>query len=67
MTIDLVSVRYIVGDVDAAVSVYTSHLGFAVGSTMAPAFPTSRSNPCGGIVRRGATMLPLVQSVTPLL
>lgn len=38
MTTDLVSVRYLVDDVDAAVSFYTSHLGFTVLSNMAPAF-----------------------------
>jgi catechol 2,3-dioxygenase-like lactoylglutathione lyase family enzyme len=31
-------VRYIVDDVDAAVSFYTGHLGFALGQQMGPAF-----------------------------
>ncbi len=31
-------VRYIVDDVDAAVSFYTGHLGFALGQRMGPAF-----------------------------
>jgi catechol 2,3-dioxygenase-like lactoylglutathione lyase family enzyme len=35
---DLVNVRYIVDDVDAAVDFYTSHLGFTQRSDAAPAF-----------------------------
>ena len=35
---DLVSVRYIVDDVDAAVDFYTNHFGFTVLSSAAPAF-----------------------------
>jgi catechol 2,3-dioxygenase-like lactoylglutathione lyase family enzyme len=35
---DLVSVRYIVDDVDAAVDFYTDHFGFTVRSSAAPAF-----------------------------
>ena len=35
---DLVSVRYIVDDVDAAIAFYTTHLGFTVLSNPAPAF-----------------------------
>ena len=35
---DLVSVRYLVDDVDAAVDFYTSHFGFTVLSSAAPAF-----------------------------
>jgi catechol 2,3-dioxygenase-like lactoylglutathione lyase family enzyme len=35
---DLVSVRYIVDDVDVAVDFYTRHLGFSVRSSAAPAF-----------------------------
>jgi catechol 2,3-dioxygenase-like lactoylglutathione lyase family enzyme len=35
---DLVSVRYMVDDVDAAVDFYTAHLGFTVLSSAAPAF-----------------------------
>jgi catechol 2,3-dioxygenase-like lactoylglutathione lyase family enzyme len=38
VTTELVSVRYIVDDVDAAVDFYTSHLGFTVLTNMAPAF-----------------------------
>jgi catechol 2,3-dioxygenase-like lactoylglutathione lyase family enzyme len=38
MTDDLVSVRYMVDDVDAAVDFYTNHLGFKVLSSAAPAF-----------------------------
>lgn len=34
----LVSVRYIVDDVEAAVAFYTAHLGFTQGRTVAPAF-----------------------------
>lgn len=35
---DLVSVRYMVDDVDAAVAFYTKHLGFTVRMNAAPAF-----------------------------
>lgn len=35
---DLVSVRYMVDDVDAAVDFYTKHLGFALRTSAAPAF-----------------------------
>ena len=35
---DLVSVRYLVDDVDVAVDFYTGHLGFSVLSSAAPAF-----------------------------
>ncbi|MCW2888791.1 MAG: hypothetical protein QOE54_6335 [Streptosporangiaceae bacterium] len=35
---DLVSVRYIVDDVDAAIDFYTTHLGFTLRSSAAPAF-----------------------------
>ena len=35
---DLVSVRYMVDDVDAAVGFYTSNLGFSVRTRFAPAF-----------------------------
>ena len=35
---DLVSVRYMVDDVDAAVDFYTNHFGFSVRSSHAPAF-----------------------------
>jgi catechol 2,3-dioxygenase-like lactoylglutathione lyase family enzyme len=35
---DLVSVRYMVDDVDAAVDFYTKHLGFTVRTNFAPAF-----------------------------
>jgi len=35
---DLVSVRYLVDDVDAAVDFYTGHFGFTVRSSAAPAF-----------------------------
>jgi catechol 2,3-dioxygenase-like lactoylglutathione lyase family enzyme len=38
MTEDLVSVRYMVDDVDAAIDFYTSHLGFTPGLNAAPAF-----------------------------
>ena len=36
----LVSVRYMVDDVQAAVDFYTSHLGFTVRTSAAPALPT---------------------------
>jgi catechol 2,3-dioxygenase-like lactoylglutathione lyase family enzyme len=35
---DLVSVRYIVDDVDSSIAFYTGHLGFTVLSNAAPAF-----------------------------
>jgi catechol 2,3-dioxygenase-like lactoylglutathione lyase family enzyme len=35
---ELVSVRYMVADVDAAVDFYTKHLGFTVRTSAAPAF-----------------------------
>src|SRR5215210_317160 len=35
---ELVGVRYIVDDVEAAVAFYTAHLGFTQGRDMAPAF-----------------------------
>ena len=38
MTDDLVSVRYMVDDVDAAVRFYTEHLDFTVRMSAAPAF-----------------------------
>jgi catechol 2,3-dioxygenase-like lactoylglutathione lyase family enzyme len=38
MSDDLVSVRYIVDDVDVAVDFYTRHLGFSLRSSAAPAF-----------------------------
>jgi catechol 2,3-dioxygenase-like lactoylglutathione lyase family enzyme len=38
MTDDVVNVRYLVDDVAAAIDFYTSHLGFSVRTSMAPAF-----------------------------
>jgi catechol 2,3-dioxygenase-like lactoylglutathione lyase family enzyme len=35
---DLVNVRYMVDDVDAAIAFYTAHFGFTVLSNAAPAF-----------------------------
>jgi len=35
---DLVSVRYMVDDVDASIDFYTRHLGFSVRTSFAPAF-----------------------------
>jgi catechol 2,3-dioxygenase-like lactoylglutathione lyase family enzyme len=35
---DLVNVRYIVDDVDAALAFYTTHLGFELRTSFAPAF-----------------------------
>jgi catechol 2,3-dioxygenase-like lactoylglutathione lyase family enzyme len=35
---DLVSVRYMVDDVEAAVAFYTTHFGFTLGTNAAPAF-----------------------------
>jgi catechol 2,3-dioxygenase-like lactoylglutathione lyase family enzyme len=38
MTDSLVNVRYIVDDVDAAIDFYTTHFGFVLRSSAAPAF-----------------------------
>src|SRR3954453_1127538 len=38
MAEDLVSVRYMVDDVDAAVAFYTTHFGFTLRTSAAPAF-----------------------------
>jgi catechol 2,3-dioxygenase-like lactoylglutathione lyase family enzyme len=38
MTDDLVNVRYLVDDVEAAIAFYTTHFGFTVLSSAAPAF-----------------------------
>jgi catechol 2,3-dioxygenase-like lactoylglutathione lyase family enzyme len=38
MTEDLVSVRYIVADVEQALDFYTTHLGFTAGTQALPAF-----------------------------
>jgi catechol 2,3-dioxygenase-like lactoylglutathione lyase family enzyme len=38
VTEDLVSVRYMVDDVDAAIDFYTRHFGFELGQNAAPAF-----------------------------
>jgi len=43
-----VNVRYMVDDVEAAIDFYTRHLGFTLGTSMAPAFAD---------VRRGALRL----------
>ena len=38
MTDDLISVRYMVNDVDEAIGFYTEHFGFALGQNASPAF-----------------------------
>jgi catechol 2,3-dioxygenase-like lactoylglutathione lyase family enzyme len=38
MSQDTVNVRYMVEDVDAAIDFYTTHLGFTLGTSAAPAF-----------------------------
>ncbi len=38
MTVQYASVRYLVDDVQAAIDFYTTHLGFTVNSSAAPAF-----------------------------
>ena len=45
---ETVNVRYMVDDVEAAIDFYTRHLGFTLGTSMAPAFAE---------VRRGALRL----------
>ena len=48
MSDEAVNVRYMVDDVEAAIDFYTRHLGFTLGTSMAPAFAD---------VRRGALRL----------
>ncbi len=48
MSDETVNVRYMVDDVEAAIDFYTRHLGFTLGTSMAPAFAD---------VRRGALRL----------
>jgi catechol 2,3-dioxygenase-like lactoylglutathione lyase family enzyme len=38
MSEDMVNVRYMVDDVDAAIDFYTTHFGFTLGTSAAPAF-----------------------------
>lgn len=45
MSEETVNVRYMVDDVDAAVSFYTTHLGFSMISSAAPAFADVRRGP----------------------
>ena len=45
MSDETAHVRYLVGDVDAAVDFYTTHLGFTLISDMAPAFADVRRGP----------------------
>lgn len=42
---ETVSVRYLVDDVDAAIDFYTSHLGFTLQMSAAPAFADVRRGP----------------------
>src|SRR3954453_17200222 len=42
MTEELVSVRYMVDDVEAAIAFYTGHFGFSVRTSAAPAFADVR-------------------------
>jgi catechol 2,3-dioxygenase-like lactoylglutathione lyase family enzyme len=42
---DYASVRYLVDDVDAAVAFYTTHLGFTLNMSAAPAFADVRRGP----------------------
>src|SRR4026207_1997652 len=53
---ELVSVRYMVADVPAAIDFYTAHLGFTVHAAMPPAFAD---------VRRGNLRLLLSGPTTP--
>jgi catechol 2,3-dioxygenase-like lactoylglutathione lyase family enzyme len=48
MSDETVNVRYMVDDVEAAIDFYTRHLGFTLGTSMAPAFAD---------IRRGALRL----------
>ena len=45
MSDETVNVRYMVDDVDAAVSFYTTHLGFSLISSASPAFADVRRGP----------------------
>ena len=45
MAQDMVNVRYMVGDVAAALDFYTRHLGFAVQADMKPAFASVTRGP----------------------
>jgi catechol 2,3-dioxygenase-like lactoylglutathione lyase family enzyme len=42
MSDETVNVRYMVDDVEAAIDFYTRHLGFTLGTSMAPAFADVR-------------------------
>ena len=44
---ELVNVRYLVDDVEAAIAFYTEHLGFEVHMSAAPAFADVRGATCG--------------------
>jgi catechol 2,3-dioxygenase-like lactoylglutathione lyase family enzyme len=44
-TSDFASVRYLVDDVDAAIEFYTTHLGFTLTMSAAPAFADVRRGP----------------------
>lgn len=44
-TADHASVRYLVDDVDAAIEFYTTHLGFSLSMSAAPAFADVRRGP----------------------
>ena len=44
-TSDFASVRYLVDDVDAAIEFYTTHLGFTLSMSAAPAFADVRRGP----------------------
>ena len=43
----MVNVRYMVDDVDAAIAFYTTHLGFTLLSSAAPAFADGPAAICG--------------------
>ncbi|WP_067824680.1 VOC family protein [Nocardia inohanensis] len=66
-TTDLASVRYIVGDVTAAVDFYTKHLGFTLDHDASPAFADVVRGPLrillSGPISSGARPMP--DGVTP--
>jgi len=69
MAEDLVSVRYIVTDVEQAIDFYTTHLGFTLGRNASPAFAEVFRGPLrlllSGPTSSGARQLPDGSTPTP--